>query len=298
MPSSFPFSRFSSLLGVHSLLVIFTAGWLPRSSKYLGSLPPQASSKDRPQHPFLHPITADPLLTLGWLCIGILAVNATWAPFMKREIQYSRIALYGEDEEAKIKRRSESGRNMLGALVDALVSTSVLALLLHIVLVLFGASIVHYFSRTFALALLIALLAAFTPAYVLGRPSLASNSSSLVHRLTWLRLFVEFSLRNEFERSLVYPSVGAVVGAWVGAIPIALDWDRPWQAWPLTVAYGAVGGYIIASWAAFVVNGVLFLAEESRQYDRDTAEAVTAAAEAESSSKKARKKVKSRKSGQ
>lgn len=36
-------------------------------------------------------------------------------------------------------------------------------------------------------------------------------------------------LRDEFERSLVYPPVGAVLGGWLGAIPIALDWDRPWQ---------------------------------------------------------------------
>lgn len=222
-------------------------------------------------------------------------MNATWAPLVKREIELSRIALYGEDEEAKIKRRVDSGRNVLGSLIDAFVATFVLALLLHIVLVLFGAPIVHYFSRTYVLALLVALLVVFTPAYVLGRPSLASNTSSLVHRLTWLRLFAEFSLRNEFERALVYPSVGALVGAWIGAIPIALDWDRPWQAWPLTVAYGTIGGYVIASWAALVMNVVLFLAEESRRHDRATAEAAAAAAGSEASSKKGHGKGKTRK---
>lgn len=38
-------------------------------------------------------------------------------------------------------------------------------------------------------------------------------------------------------------TVGCFVGGWVGAIPIALDWDREWQKWPCTVVWGAVMGY-------------------------------------------------------
>jgi len=28
---------------------------------------------------------------------------------------------------------------------------------------------------------------------------------------------------------MVYPAIGTVIGCWLGVIPIALDWDRPWQ---------------------------------------------------------------------
>ncbi len=38
-------------------------------------------------------------------------------------------------------------------------------------------------------------------------------------------------------------SVGCFVGGWLGAIPIALDWDRDWQAWPITVLVGCYGGW-------------------------------------------------------
>ncbi|RMD39987.1 hypothetical protein DV735_g5146, partial [Chaetothyriales sp. CBS 134920] len=38
-------------------------------------------------------------------------------------------------------------------------------------------------------------------------------------------------------------SVGAFVGGWIGAIPIALDWDREWQKWPCTVIWGLVLGW-------------------------------------------------------
>jgi GPI ethanolamine phosphate transferase 2/3 subunit F len=40
-------------------------------------------------------------------------------------------------------------------------------------------------------------------------------------------------------------TVGCFVGGWVGAIPIALDWDREWQKWPCTVVWGAVMGWTL-----------------------------------------------------
>ena len=36
-----------------------------------------------------------------------------------------------------------------------------------------------------------------------------------------------------------------VFGAWVGAFPIPLDWDRDWQRWPVTVVVGALGGHTV-----------------------------------------------------
>lgn len=49
---------------------------------------------------------------------------------------------------------------------------------------------------------------------------------------------------------MVNTSIGAVLGTWIGAILLALDWDRPWQLYPLTPAFGmlvgyAIGGYVI-----------------------------------------------------
>ena len=35
--------------------------------------------------------------------------------------------------------------------------------------------------------------------------------------------------RNAIEYAMVYPAVGTCIGGWLGAIPIALDWDRSWQ---------------------------------------------------------------------
>ena len=60
----------------------------------------------------------------------------------------------------------------------------------------------------------------------------------------------------------MYPVIGTLIGSWAGVIPIALDWDRPWQAWPLTPAYGAIAGYIVGSLAALTVTAVGLMAKE------------------------------------
>lgn len=40
-------------------------------------------------------------------------------------------------------------------------------------------------------------------------------------------------------------AVGTILGAWVGAVPIPLDWDREWQKWPITVVTGAYIGWAV-----------------------------------------------------
>ncbi|EPY52021.1 pig-F [Schizosaccharomyces cryophilus OY26] len=47
--------------------------------------------------------------------------------------------------------------------------------------------------------------------------------------------------------SLQYRAWGPIIGAWLGAIPIPLDWDRPWQAWPITIVVGSFIGHLVAT---------------------------------------------------
>jgi phosphatidylinositol glycan class F len=42
-------------------------------------------------------------------------------------------------------------------------------------------------------------------------------------------------------------------------MPLALDWDRPWQAYPLPPAFGAIAGYIVGSGAGLLVSIVMWL---------------------------------------
>ena len=100
-------------------------------------------------------------------------------------------------------------------------------------------------GRTYLLALLISMMTVYSPAYTIGVPDWGSSSTSAIRRWTWVRLFAEFacvldhmflfrllnsnSPRNGVERALLFPAIGTVAGCWLGIIPIALDWDRPWQ---------------------------------------------------------------------
>lgn len=47
--------------------------------------------------------------------------------------------------------------------------------------------------------------------------------------------------------------IGAGVGAWLGAVPIPLDWDREWQKWPVTILCGIYAGYTVGK----LVGGTL-----------------------------------------
>jgi len=122
------------------------------------------------------------------------------------------------------------------------------------------------------LALLISIATVYTPALVLGIPTFDNNSTSVVKRWTWIRLFAELSTRNFVERAIVFPAIGTVIGCWIGVIPIALDWDRPWQAWPLTPAFGAIGGLILSSISALTVTTMVHVAQEQSQLQLAAAE--------------------------
>lgn len=48
----------------------------------------------------------------------------------------------------------------------------------------------------------------------------------------------------------------------MGAVPIPLDWDREWQAWPVTIVVGAVMG-----WATGKVVGGTVLKGKRIQFE-------------------------------
>jgi phosphatidylinositol glycan class F len=51
--------------------------------------------------------------------------------------------------------------------------------------------------------------------------------------------------RSKLEMLLVFSVLGAIVGSWLGAFVIPLDWERPWQVWPISCVVGAVIGHLI-----------------------------------------------------
>lgn len=108
------------------------------------------------------------------------------------------------------------------AVLSTLGTTVLLALAMHTL----GAPVAMYL-RTLLFAFHLALLTAYPIIATLGFPDLYDAGIAARFRLT--RLVCEWRAEDARERALAFPLAGALVGAWVGAIPLALDWDRPWQ---------------------------------------------------------------------
>lgn len=67
--------------------------------------------------------------------------------------------------------------------------------------------------------------------------------------------------------------MGTIIGAWSGAVPIPLDWDRAWQAWPVTVVVGAYMGWAAGREVGKCVTGrwrASWETEKDKEYEGKT----------------------------
>ncbi|XP_073220656.1 uncharacterized protein [Cicer arietinum] len=62
----------------------------------------------------------------------------------------------------------------------------------------------------------------------------------------WKRIFAQTKPNGSIEYLICLQAYGAVIGGWFGAWPMPLDWERPWQEWPISVSYGTLSGYLVA----------------------------------------------------
>ena len=81
-----PLKQYFLLLTSQSCLLIASLLYLPRSSSWLfgpAERQPQRSSADRPEHPFLTPLTADPLSTMMCVVGGTFVIMVWWGQHMR-----------------------------------------------------------------------------------------------------------------------------------------------------------------------------------------------------------------------
>lgn len=97
-------------------------------------------------------------------------------------------------------------------------------------MILFGAPVLSHGSHTLLCAAHIAVLGLFPLFYVHG-----------VDASAWVAVGGFNAPLDEAFGGFA----GALVGGWLGAVPIPLDWDREWQRWPVTILAGVFGGYVI-----------------------------------------------------
>lgn len=136
------------------------------------------------------------------------------------------------EKKGRVPGPLEQGLNskIVPAFLSLLLATLAATPLLTSVLVLFGAPVTTHHYHTLLCGAHIALLSTLPLVYVHG-----------VHGETWRQIVALLLPIDEVYGGLI----GTLLGAWLGAVPIPLDWDRAWQKWPVTIVTGAYVGYAL-----------------------------------------------------
>ncbi|KAJ0076096.1 hypothetical protein Patl1_34812 [Pistacia atlantica] len=138
-------------------------------------------------------------------------------------------------------RKNPDTSSYFKAVVRGLLGLPVGALVNALGAIALGAPVgIQYMTNTFDWSLLMSLFT-FVPA-----ASVYGSSWE-----DWRRIFAHTKPNGSVDYMICLPAHGAVIGAWFGAWPMPLDWERPWQEWPICVSYGAMAGYLIGMVASF-----------------------------------------------
>ncbi|XP_078261120.1 phosphatidylinositol-glycan biosynthesis class F protein [Rhinoraja longicauda] len=108
-------------------------------------------------------------------------------------------------------------------------------LMFHGIIVLYGAPLLVSFKETFLFAVLLSTFTTFRCLCVRG-PNVQ----------VWIRVFSKNGALSIWDTSLQITTISTLFGAWLGAFPIPLDWDRPWQVWPISCTLGATLGFTVS----------------------------------------------------
>jgi len=110
----------------------------------------------------------------------------------------------------------------------------------HVLFILFGAPLFELFGETCALSMVLASLVGLSGAF----HSLSSSTS--------FKVICECPRANLVDHVLLAQAYGVGFGTWLGALPLPLDWDRPWQKWPVSLVIGSLLGFVMGTGSGIV----------------------------------------------
>ncbi|XP_057681266.1 phosphatidylinositol-glycan biosynthesis class F protein [Corythoichthys intestinalis] len=106
-------------------------------------------------------------------------------------------------------------------------------LFFHTLLVLYGAPLIDSALETFSLAVLLSSLTTLRCLCMLG-PNVQA----------WIRVFSRHGAMSVWDTCLQITVALTGLGTWFGAFAMPLDWNRPWQVWPISCSLGAMSGFL------------------------------------------------------
>ncbi|KAG7191484.1 Glycosylphosphatidylinositol (GPI) anchor assembly protein [Scheffersomyces spartinae] len=135
-----------------------------------------------------------------------------------------------------LKTSAKDSTNTPLLVIGSIIVCLLLSFPLSVLLIILGAPVTSHLYLTYLLALHLSLIV-INPILVVYQFQLDKFYQSL-----------QFSNDSQVFKSVILKSsillsaFLAVLGTWLGVIPIPLDWDRPWQAWPITLVTGGYTG--------------------------------------------------------
>lgn len=133
-------------------------------------------------------------------------------------------------------KKTKGSKNRAGDILKGFVFLLGVMFCFFIGIILFGAPVLDCHEETLMLSALLTLLTVF--------PLIAHTGVETSMQLL-------FGVRNYAKDSimemLVTNALLTVCGAWLGAVVIPLDWNTPWQQWPIPCYLGALGGYLLSN---------------------------------------------------
>lgn len=127
--------------------------------------------------------------------------------------------------------------NTILLLISSIILSILISIPIFIILILLGCPVSDHLLETF---------------YLANHLSLMIVSPVLnLFKLDFTRIYyviqsdkISIILR---ENPLLLSGLCSIIGTWCGVIPIPLDWDRPWQNWPITLLVGGYSGFTIGN---------------------------------------------------
>ncbi|XP_015179128.1 PREDICTED: phosphatidylinositol-glycan biosynthesis class F protein [Polistes dominula] len=155
--------------------------------------------------------------------------------------------------ETKTSKAKKSWTKYIKEGFKFVIISIILSIIYYFIIVIFGAPIFSQHEETTMLTIILTCLT-FVPA------SLHLGVDTAVSILTG----TEIIKHNELIDAAKIVVKTTLLGSWLGAIVIPLDWDRPWQVWPIPCVIGALLGYTIAHF--IILFKTLRTLKENKQF--------------------------------
>lgn len=129
-----------------------------------------------------------------------------------------------------------------------------ITIIYYIAIVLFGAPLLTHHEETSMLSLTLTAL-------TLAPASLHLGIDNALALFTGSQILISGAFVDAVKLNIK----AVLLGTWLSAFVLPLDWDRPWQAWPIPCIVGALLGYFAAHFITFVKISTTKLKKKSKK---------------------------------